>query len=223
MKRFKDIVQCVSLFLLVVIYSINLYFALTMQGPYWNMWVTITTAGIGAGLPVWLVWKLSSEREYKETRRQKRFYLLQEYYNTFHNVICLTRYRILCEKNKEKTEELNYYSHPFPKILDISEVTSYELTLTDKKYTAIGISSLLTKFFQEFNTNTKIDKVSLLQDFLHIEIYWMMLIANVLSVFDCDVRQDMDVESFIKELDIVQHKYNRKAGENNVSTEKLSK
>lgn len=223
MKQFKEIVQYISVFLLVVMYSINLYLALRWQGPYWNLWSTFTTAGIGAGLPVWLVWKLTSDREDAQARQQKRFCLLQEYYNTFHNVVGLTRYRILCENKKENTEKLNYFLHPFPKILDIVEVANYELCLSDKKYTAFGISSLLTKFYDEFNTNTKIDKVKLLQDFLHIELYWMKLIADVLSILGCDVSQKMDVESFVKELELIQHKYNRKADKNNVSTEKLSK
>ena len=191
--------------------------------PLLNIFLTATTAAIGAGLPVWLVWKLTSEKEDKERQQQKRFCLLQEYYNTFHNAVCLTRYRILCEKNKENIEKLNYCSHPFPKILDIAEVTKYELSLSNKKYTALGLSRLLTQFYDEFYTNPKIDKVKFLQDFTAIEIYWMMLVADVLSILGCDVRQDMDVESFVKGLDLVQHKYNKKADKNNVSTEKLSK
>lgn len=223
MKLFKEIVQCVSPLVLVIIYFINLYFALTIQGPYWNMWVTITTAGIGAGFPAWLVWRITSDNEDKQRKQRDRFCLQQEYYNTFRNIICLTRYRILCENKRENTEKLNYYSHPFSKILGISEITRYELSISNTKYTALGISSSLTQFLHEFNTNTKIDKVKLLQDFLHTEIYWMLLIAQVLYILGCDVKQDMDVESFIKELDIVQHKYNIKAEKKHVPTEKLSK
>lgn len=223
MKSFKEVFLYVPPFLLAVIYSINLYFALSWRGPYWNMWVTITTTGIGAGLPVWLVWKLTSEKDDKERQQRKRFCLLQEYYNTFHNVVCLTRYRILCKKNKDHIEKLSYCSHPFPKILDIAEVTKYELFLSNKKYMALGLSRLLTQFYNEFYTNTKIDKVKFLQDFIYIEIYWMKLVADVLSILGCDIRQDMDVESFVKSLDLVQHKYNKRADKNNVSTEKLSK
>ena len=67
MKSFKDVFPYI---LLVVIYSVNLCFALSWRGPYWNMWVTITTTGIGAGLPVWLVWHLTEQsRELKEKEK----------------------------------------------------------------------------------------------------------------------------------------------------------
>lgn len=79
MKRFKEIFQCVSPFLLVVIYFINLYFALTMQGPYWNMWVTITTAGIGAGLPVWFVWHLTEKVNDKKEKEKFKDSMMLEY------------------------------------------------------------------------------------------------------------------------------------------------
>lgn len=76
----------IAILVLVVLYAINLCCAAKMDGIYWDMWVTITTATIGASLPVWLVWKLTEDENRRKEKEKLRDALMLEYAIALNNL-----------------------------------------------------------------------------------------------------------------------------------------
>ncbi len=87
MKNWLNILQSSLAFIIVLAYCLNLYFALTLQGPYWNMWVIATTAAVGAALPVWLVWHLTEKASEKKEREKFKNAVMLEYSIAFSNLV----------------------------------------------------------------------------------------------------------------------------------------
>lgn len=124
-KKILMILQFLIPFVLVIAYCVNLYFALILQGPYWQMWVIITTAAIGASFPVWLVWYLNEKSQEEKHEKEFKEAVMLEYSKALANLgITVTVYRswekFLKNKQIKKIYIPKYKQHNLQTLIPIS-------------------------------------------------------------------------------------------------------
>ena len=143
-KKILMILRFLIPFVLVIAYCFNLYFALILQGPYWQMWVIITTAAIGASLPVWLVWYLTEKSKEEKDKKRLKNDIMYEYSVALNNLTktCATLGGIEKSLSQQGISRLfvpNYREHDFKILAFISNFIQEK----EKKSLINGVISLV--------------------------------------------------------------------------------